>query len=541
MNIARILQAQARELGDRPAIIEHGGIVSFADLDRAAGSAAAELFAAGLRPGMRAVVFSPMSIALYAAIIGMFRLRVTAVFVDPSAGRSHLESCLIRVRPDAFVAIPRAHLLRLTSAAVRSIPIKLTIGGALPGVPMVGRQVSDVTPDLQSVEPQMPAIVTFTSGSTGEPRAVVRTHGFLVAQHRALVESLGLAPGDVDLTTLPVFLLANLASGVTSVIPDADLRAPGAIARRPVLKQIRATQPTRTVASPAFLDRLGTKGTGTFKGARRLARTFKGASPLCSLRHVFTGGAPVFPAMLDRIAALAPDASVVAVYGSTEAEPIAKIDRREIAAADRLAMAQGAGLLAGTPSPSVELRIIADRWGTPLGPWRQSELDHETRRYGLAGEIVVSGEHVLTSYLDGQGDEETKIKVDGRIWHRTGDAGYLDGQRRLWLLGRSAAKVCDAGGVLYPFAVECAASGIPGVRRSAFVLHHNRRLLVVEADRSPGFVKPSAREATLREALMSRLAWARLVEIVMVRRIPVDRRHNAKIDYPALTRMLAPA
>jgi acyl-CoA synthetase (AMP-forming)/AMP-acid ligase II len=232
--------------------------------------------------------------------------------------------------------------------------------------------------------------------------------------------------------------------------------------------------------------------------------------------------------MLDRIAALAPDAAVVAVYGSTEAEPIAKIDRRDIAAADRLAMERGAGLLAGTASPSIQLRIIADRWGTPLGPWRDAKLEQQTRTDGLAGEIVVSGEHVLTSYLDGQGDEETKIRVGDRIWHRTGDAGYLDRQGRLWLLGRAAAKVCDSGGVVYPFAVECAASGIPGVRRSAFVLHRNCRVLVVEADRTAG----------LREALTSRLEWARLVKIAMVRRIPVDRRHNAKIDYPALGRIL---
>ena len=76
---------------------------------------------------------------------------------------------------------------------------------------------------------ETPALVTFTSGSTGAPKAAVRTHGFLLEQHRVLAESLRLTPDDLDLTTLPIFVLANLGSGVCSLIPDADLRHPGAI------------------------------------------------------------------------------------------------------------------------------------------------------------------------------------------------------------------------------------------------------------------------------------------------------------------------
>jgi acyl-CoA synthetase (AMP-forming)/AMP-acid ligase II len=192
-------------------------------------------------------------------------------------------------------------------------------------------------------------------------------------------------------------------------------------------------------------------------------------------------------------------------------------------------MQQGAGLLAGRPVPSIKLRILADRWGTPIGPWRSEDLERESLTAGSAGEIVVSGEHVLSGYLDGQGDEETKIRIDGGAWHRTGDAGYLDQDGRLWLLGRCAAKVSDRDGVVYPFAVECAASDTAGVRRSAFVLHGGRRILVVEMIRN---------SAPPRDELMTRLAWARLADVLAVRRIPVDRRHNAKVDYPALRQML---
>ena len=144
-------------------------------------------------------------------------------------GRERLDACVRRVRPAAFVGVPRAHLLRLTSPAIRSIPLKMAIGGGVPGARAVLRDVAAPEAQLEPCALDTPAIITFTSGSTGEPKAAVRTHGFLAAQHRALVESLALVPGEVDLCTLPIFLLANLASGVTSVIPDADLRSPGTI------------------------------------------------------------------------------------------------------------------------------------------------------------------------------------------------------------------------------------------------------------------------------------------------------------------------
>ncbi|PYR79839.1 MAG: AMP-dependent synthetase [Acidobacteria bacterium] len=517
MNIAAILHEQAKTLGDRAAIVERGRTISFAELDRGAAAAAADLAAAGLEPGMRALVFSPMSIALYITLIGLFRLGVTAVFVDPSAGKERLAHCIARLRPAAFVAVPRAHLMRLVSPALRDIPIAIWIGGCLPLTARVAHRTCDAAGPVESCSPDTPAIVTFTSGSTGEPKAVVRTHGFLIAQHRALVESLALASGETDLTTLPIFLLANLASGVTSVIPDADLRAPGAIVAAPVLAQIASLAPDRIVASPAFLERL----------VMRAALTGVG---LDSFRRVFTGGAPVFPGMLDAIAALAPAAAVVAVYGSTEAEPIARVDRRDIHAEDRDAMRRGAGLLVGRPEPSVEVRVLADRWGTPLGPWSAEDLERERLGPNRIGEIVVSGDHVLAGYLDGAGDEETKIRVGARVWHRTGDAGRFDEHGRLWLLGRCAARVEDERGVVYPFAVECAASDIAGVRRTAFVLHQKRRVLVVELRHGA--------PAAAADELLRHLAWAHIDSIRVVPNIPVDRRHNAKVDYPALQALL---
>src|SRR5690606_34695162 len=110
------------------------------------------------------------------------------------------------------------------------------------------------------------------------------------------------------------------------------------------------------------------------------------------------------------------------------------------------------------------------------------------------------------------------------------DAGYLDTEGRLWLLGRAQARISDNRGTIYPFAVECAASRIDGVRRSALVQHAGKRLLIVEPTRGA--------PADLPDVLARQLPWARLDAVRLMGRIPVDRRHNAKIDYTALARRL---
>ncbi len=514
MNIASVLRDLAERHPGQLAIVERDRAISFADLNRAVAAAASRLADLGVSKGTRVLVLSPMSIDLYIVLIAVFRRGATAVIADPSAGLRNFEACLARVHADAFVGVARAHLLRLVSPALRAIPVKLTVRSLVEQ----GRAPGDRSSEVVPCDSETPAIITFTSGSTGIPKAAVLTHGFLLAQHRALARTLTHEVGDMDLTTLPVVLLANLASGVTSIIPDADLRKPGAVRPRPIFEQIRTWSARRIVATPALLEQL-------VRSVEEVEGTLDG------VEQIFTGGAPVFPPLLDRVARIAPRARVAAIYGSTEAEPIASLDWRDIGAEDRCAMRNGRGLLAGSPEAGVDVRIVPDQWGTPISVGRRRELP-TSMDVNEPGEIVVAGEHVLRGYLDGVGDEETKIRVGDRVWHRTGDAGYFDARGRLWLLGRCAAKVSDDDGVLYPFAVECAASEVAGVRRSAFVSHRGRRVLVVET---------TTDALRVRESLGQRLAWAKLADVRVVRRVPVDRRHNAKVNYPALRRLLAGA
>jgi acyl-CoA synthetase (AMP-forming)/AMP-acid ligase II len=233
--------------------------------------------------------------------------------------------------------------------------------------------------------------------------------------------------------------------------------------------------------------------------------------------------------LLDQLQRVAPGAEVTAIYGSTEAEPMAKISRDQLNAEDRQAIRRGRGLLVGRPVEAVRLRIIPDQWGQPLGLYSQAQFEAMCCPPHQTGEIVVSGEHVLSGYLHGYGDAETKFRVEETTWHRSGDAGYLDEQGRLWLLGRCAARIEDDHGRLYPFAVEAAISDLPDIRRSAVVSVEKRRVLVVE-------FYPQAHKDI--NPLKETLAWANLDEIRIVKHIPVDKRHNAKLDYPALYKLL---
>jgi len=521
-NLVEVFAEQCRLRPQASAIVEscngRNRVSRFADLHERSGRVAAWLRIAGVRAGDPVLIFHPMSAELYVVLLGVFRLGAVAMFLDPSAGREHVERCCALQPPQALIASPRAHLLRLVSRALRSIPCKIVIGPWLPGaMPLSRADICEPLTACESCEADTPALLTFTSGSTGRPKAAVRTHGFLLTQHRLLARHLGLTAGEVDLTTLPIFLLANLASGVTSVIPDADLRRPGGVEPGPVLEQIRHCAVTRSTASPAFFERLLAGGGET--GA------------LGGLRKLYTGGAPVFPRLLHRLQKAAPEAQVEAVYGSTEAEPIAHIRTREITEGDRTAMLQGRGLLAGAPIAEIRLAVMRDQWGTPLNRLSDAEFASLVQPVDATGEIVVTGDHVLKGYLHGQGDEETKFKVEGTVWHRTGDAGLLDASGRLWLLGRCGAKIADERGVLYPFSVECAAQEQPGVRRAALAAVEGKRVLAVEPE--------GQLTADTKRSMHDTLGWAHLAEIRAFPTLPVDARHNAKIDYVALRRMLA--
>lgn len=528
MNLAQLLLDQANLRPEAPAIVDVrrgvDRVTTFRRLAEASAQTAAQLSAGGIGSGDGVLLLVPMSAETYVVLVALFRIGAFAVILDPSAGARQADLGCALAQPRGWVATLPASLLRLACRAINRIPRRFCLGAGWP----FGRRLDpwggtgDGASDCswippKDLPPDAPALLTFTSGSTGPPKLVLRSHDFLLAQHRALAQAIRLEAGQVDLTTLPIFVLANLAAGVTSVIPGVSLRRPDSIDPGPVLRQVRRWKVTRMAASPALLERLALRADD--------------ADAASMVRQIYAGGGPVFPSLLLRLRERWPGGQLHVVYGSSEAEPIAHVAEAEIGRDDYLAMQNGGGLLVGRPVQEIKLAVLRRSWGQPLDALPEPAFEAMVAQPGERGEIVVSGPHVVTGYVGGRGDLEAKFRVGREVWHRTGDAGYCDGQGRLWLVGRCAARLQDAHGELYPFTVECAASSAGWVRRAGCVGVAGQRWLALEVHRPPA-------EKELAE-LARTLAWAGLAGIKVLRTLPVDSRHNAKVDYPELGRLLA--
>jgi olefin beta-lactone synthetase len=512
-NVVELFLAQARHSPGAIALIDRAGgrdrLTTYGDLADQSARIATLLAERGVGAGSPVLLLHPPTAELYAVVIAIFRLGAIAMVVDPSAGRATLAAACDELPPTALFASGRGMLLALVSAPLRRIVVKLTSARVALGATRL-RTAASLVPleKLARVDGDAPALVTYTSGSTGLAKGAVRTHGVLAAQHAAL-GSVAARAGEIDLVSLPIVVLTNLGAGATSVIPDGPLHRPGSIDPGPVLGQLERHRVQRVTASPALVERIVDGALDARSGALRGVR-------------IVTGGGPVFPDLVARAASLT-GARLIAVYGSTEAEPIAHIASGEIGEPELAAMRAGGGLIAGRPVAEVDVRIV------PRHAASASEIERvlraATRRdTNTRGEIIVNGRHVVPGYLHGRGDSETKIHLGGTVWHRTGDAGYIDDRGRLWLLGRVAAAITDSRGELHPFAVECAARLLLPARRTVLAGHQGQRILLVEG-------RLTVRD---REELANGLRWAQLDRIIDRVTIPLDRRHNSKVDYAAL-------
>ncbi len=501
INIAARLLERAARHPDRVAFVSWRGSraerVTFEQLARRVAGFSSRLRGRGVTSGDRVLLFVPMSVELYVALLAIHHAGATAVFVDAWADRRRLEAAVDAARPRAFVGTLRAHLLRLVSPAVRAIPLSFVVRHGLgggPRKPWVPEPES--IPGAAPIPPSMAALVTFTTGSTGRPKAAARSHQFLWAQHQILAAHLGQRESDVDMPTLPVFVLNNLAGGITSVLPDVDPRRPAEIRPEVILGQIRAASVTTASGSPAFFE--------------RLCEHVLGSDGTLPLQAFFTGGAPVPPELARTFARCCAGAQVL--YGSTEAEPIAALTAQELV--QRTDAGGGIGLCAGTPIREIE-----------LSEWRQTG--------GEPGEIVVTGPHVLAGYLDNpEADRENKVRDGERVWHRTGDGGFLDDQGRLWLTGRVKHRVRRAGETWWGLPVELRALSVPAIAHAAYLGLPDPRLgqravLCVE-------IPPAAMGPATERELVAAAAPAPVDQVIALERIPRDPRHASKTDMEAL-------
>jgi acyl-CoA synthetase (AMP-forming)/AMP-acid ligase II len=266
---------------------------------------------------------------------------------------------------------------------------------------------------------------------------------------------------------------------------------------------------SRMTSSPYFVHRL----------AEHVLQT-KQTLPL---RKIFTGGAPVFPREAALLAEAFTDANIQIVYGSTEAEPISTISAHELKHQAGQALQ---GLDVGMPYRKTEV-IILPITDAPMTAASEEELKDISLPPNQAGEIVVSGPHVLREYLHNpEALKRNKIFIGEKVWHRTGDAGYRDETGRLFLCGRCSTMIAKKDGWIFPFLVEEQIAGLKGYSMGTVLEVNGKILLIAETN---------ALEKD-QQGLLA-LAASRGVEknnVQEISSVPRDPRHHSKIDYEKL-------
>ncbi|MFI6448876.1 class I adenylate-forming enzyme family protein [Kitasatospora sp. NPDC050543] len=258
-------------------------------------------------------------------------------------------------------------------------------------------------------DPDRPALVVFTSGTTARPRAVVHSQATLLAGADLLGESLGLpaAPGPVVVHSEQLMIaFAFLAAGATWSAAPLPVRP------KRFLRDLRRRRASHTFGTPAALARL--LAAGQLPG---------------TLGTVLLGAAPVPPPILRRLQNALPSARIAVVYGATEMLPIAVTEAEE-----KLDHAPH-GDLAGHPLPGVTARLNEE------------------------GELLVRSSHLATGYLG-----------DGPIGElNTGDRARIDAEGRIVLLGRTKDMLIRGSFNLYPGLYEPAIAALPGVAEAVIV------------------------------------------------------------------------
>jgi long-chain acyl-CoA synthetase len=429
-NVADLLATAAREEPERIALSEAatGRTVTWAVLDDLASRVAHGLSAAGMVAGYRVIIATTNRIEFVATYYGVLRARMVAVPINPRSATGEV----VRMLADcgARMVVSDATTVGTVRAAVDGVREALEASGDAAASPprVVG---IDVPPEdgerswdqlvAQTGEPvpgdtdaESLAVLLYTSGTSGRPRAAMLSHRALLAniEQAAAVEPPMITGRDVVLGVLPLFHVYGLNAVLGQVVhqharmvlvdgfdPEGslDIIEDEAISVLPVAPPVFAYW----MQVPGLEERLG------------------------PVRTVLSGSAPLAPELTQAFT----ERTGLAIhqgYGLTEAAPVVTSDLCSKKADPR---SVGAAL------PGIEIRL-ADETG------RAPDEDD-------AGEILIRGDNLFSGYWpegsDGPG-------ADG--WWATGDVGYLDADGDLFLVDRLKDLVIVSGFNVYPSEVE---------------------------------------------------------------------------------------
>ncbi|HUI03504.1 MAG TPA: AMP-binding protein [Acidimicrobiales bacterium] len=409
---------------------------TWGDVRRRAAAVAAGLPGLGVGAGDRVALAWPTSVDFVVAYLGVLAAGAVAVPLNPNSPAEELRRELEVVEPAALLAAHGGVSAGAGVPAARLVTPGPGAGGGaswegLSGLSTAGgvalEPVERADDDL--------AVLLFTSGTAGAPRAAMLTHGNLLANvHQMLALPDILRADDVGLVAIPLFHVfgLNVALGLCAAT-GAALVLDSRFDAEASLRQVRELAVTTLLGVPAMF---AAWADASEPGAN-------GASPLAGVRRAISGASALDPA----VAARFEERHGIALwqgYGLTEASP---------AVSTSFGTGRNRPGSVGPPLPGVEVRLV-DEEGDPV-------LE------GDPGEIWVRGANVFAGYWR---DPEATARVltsDG--WLRTGDIGVVGEDGDLFVVDRSKDLVIVSGFNVFPGEVERVVCSLPGVAECVVV------------------------------------------------------------------------
>jgi acyl-CoA synthetase (AMP-forming)/AMP-acid ligase II len=498
----------------------------------------------GWKAGDRIIVILKPSKELYAIALSLFSLGIVAVFIDTGMGRKKIQMAIRDSNASATMSMQALIKLFWFVPALWRLK-RYSIDGSGLGYRNIIKQVDEVITNSESrtltaIERSATdhGLISFTSGSTGRPKGADRTHFSLIQQHLAIRDHWQDDIDDIDCPCFPVMVLHNLSCGMTTIMPKVDLAKPSEVNAKVVIEQIRQHKITRLSGAPAYINQLVDCV---------LNENHESNPKVQELKSLVVGGATVSKELAEKIRRAFPNANARIVYGSTEAEPISDVSIDEYLMDAELHRDEAnTGYLVGHIAPQIDL-LISDFSVLELEKVAQGGLLTETDLLscvcdqGAIGEILVSGNHVLKQYIDNpKANQENKIPRENvaetkAVWHRTGDCGYQDKQGRLWLSGRVKDIIQVNNHTFQPYPIEQSLDVITGIHRSAVLSYKGKAHIFIQLD-----CDISTREHQIQHSVLDTVSvllsafGIHEISYIEVAKIPLDGRHNSKIDRPQL-------
>jgi malonyl-CoA/methylmalonyl-CoA synthetase len=418
-----------RKSPERPFLEDDGGkTYTYADLEQETSRVAAFLAALGLSPGARVAAQidkSPEGVFLY---LGVLRAGFCFLPLNTAYQEGELAYFLDNAEPEVVVCRPQAAALFERLAAPSRVRRVLTLGADGDGtLPAELPRAPATLAALPTAEGD-PAVIVYTSGTTGRSKGAMVTHGNLISNADVLRDAWQITKDDVLIHALPMFHVHGLFVALHPLISAGSrllfqrkfdpVKVLGAIPRATMLMGV-PTFYTRLLAEP--------------KLSRELCR---------SMRLFVSGSAPLseatFRAFLDRSGH-----TILERYGMSEAGMITS---------NPCSGERRAGTV-GQPLPGVTLRVV-DASG------------REVVR-GHAGEIEIRGPNVFSGYF--RMPEQTRREFTADGYFKTGDVGKVSDDGYLSIVGRSKDVIITGGYNVYPKEIELVLDAFPEVEESAVI------------------------------------------------------------------------